>query len=166
MKTCRNEEPKGSQMKKTRKALFCGILFLGMLSSVFFGCSGNTQYIKPPVTGKIGEILLIIELRYWKSEIGDTIRAIFERPFPMLPQQEKSYSLIHIDYSSFVPVMQKHRNVITVAVSNEYRSQGNNATRFVGSSADSIQRSGRRSARNRRCNQQKSRFDDQHNRTG
>lgn len=120
MKTCRNEEPKGSQMKKTRKALFCGILFLGMLSSVFFGCSGNTQYIKPPVTGKIGEILLIIELRYWKSEIGDTIRAIFERPFPMLPQQEKSYSLIHIDYSSFVPVMQKHRNVITVAVSNEY----------------------------------------------
>ncbi|MDR2563512.1 MAG: DUF4837 family protein [Prevotellaceae bacterium] len=119
MKTCRNEEPKGKKSKKSCRARFFGILFLGILSISFFGC-GDTQYIKPPVTGKIGEILLIIELRYWKSEIGDTIRAIFERPFPMLPQHEKSYSLINVDYSSFVPVMQKHRNVITVAVSNEY----------------------------------------------
>ena len=38
----------------------------------------------------------------------------------MLPQNEKSYSLIHVDYSSFVPVMQKHRNIITVAVAGEY----------------------------------------------
>lgn len=93
-------------------------LFFGILTALISGCSEEDY--KPSVTGRPGEIVVIIESRYWKSEIGDTIRAVFERPFPMLPQVEKSYALINVDYSSFVPVMQKHRNVITVEISNEY----------------------------------------------
>jgi len=90
---------------------------------VVFSCESKSDTAgipKPQATGKVGEILVIIDNTDWSSEIGDTIRAIFETPYPMLPQTESSFKLLHIANSSFLPVMQKHRNILLISMSDEF----------------------------------------------
>ena len=36
----------------------------------------------PGITGKIGEIYVVVDRYLWDSEIGDTIRSIFTQPYP------------------------------------------------------------------------------------
>jgi hypothetical protein len=83
-------------------------------------CGDNTNIPKPGATGKIGELLVIIENAYWDSEVGDSIRSIFEKSYPMLPGAEKFYTLIPVANSSFLPVMQKHRNILLISISSEF----------------------------------------------
>jgi hypothetical protein len=83
-------------------------------------CWDNSNVSKPGATGKIGELLIIIDNPLWDSEIGDTIRSVFGKPYPMLPQTEKYYTLIQVANSSFLPVMQKHRNILLISVSSEF----------------------------------------------
>jgi hypothetical protein len=82
-------------------------------------CSDSTNLPKPGATGKIGELLVIIENHHWDSEVGDTIRSIFEKPYPGLANFEKFYTLIPVANSSFLPVMQKHRNILLISISSE-----------------------------------------------
>jgi hypothetical protein len=82
-------------------------------------CGDSTNLPKPGATGKIGELLVIIEKPYWDSELGDTIRSIFEKPYPGLANSEKFFTLIPVANSSFLPVMQKHRNILLISISPE-----------------------------------------------
>jgi hypothetical protein len=82
-------------------------------------CGGNTHFPKPGATGKIGELLVIIDNSYWDSEAGDTIRSIFEKQYPGLANPEKYFTLIPVANSSFLPVMQKHRNILLISISPE-----------------------------------------------
>lgn len=82
-------------------------------------CGDSSNLPKPGATGKIGELLVIIENSHWDSEVGDSIRSIFERYYPMLPGAEKFYTLIPIANSSFLPIMQKHRNILLISISGE-----------------------------------------------
>jgi hypothetical protein len=82
-------------------------------------CGDSTNIPKPGATGKIGELLVIIEKPYWDSEVGDSIRSIFEKPYPMLPGIEKFYNLIPVANSSFLPIMQKHRNILLISISGD-----------------------------------------------
>jgi hypothetical protein len=74
---------------------------------------------KPGATGKIGELLVIIDNHYWDSEVGDTIRSIFEEHYPGLANPEKYFTLIPVANSSFLPIMQKHRNILLISISSE-----------------------------------------------
>jgi hypothetical protein len=96
------------------------ILVIAIALITIVSCGGNTNMPKPGATGKIGELLVIIEKHYWDSEVGDTIRSIFEQPYPGLANLEKYYTLIPAANSSFLPVMQKHRNILLISISNEF----------------------------------------------
>jgi hypothetical protein len=100
------------------KKLLCASIVVTVLMAIV-SCGGNTSIPKPGATGKIGELLVIIDNSYWDSEVGDTIRSIFEKPYPMLPQTEKYFTLIPVANSSFLPVMQKHRNILLISISSE-----------------------------------------------
>ena len=95
--------------------------FLAAFIMTLSSCStDNADYPKPAVTGKIGEVLVVMDGRHWNSEAGDTLRSILEREYPMLPQIEKSFNVLHIEYSSFLPAMQRIRNIVMVTISDEY----------------------------------------------
>jgi hypothetical protein len=100
------------------KRLLCtSAIAIVLMSAV--SCGGNVNIPKPGATGQIGELLVIIENNQWDSEVGDTIRSIFEKPYPGLVQHEKFYTLIPVANSSFLPVMQKHRNILLISISAE-----------------------------------------------
>ncbi|MDR0560426.1 MAG: DUF4837 family protein [Prevotellaceae bacterium] len=84
--------------------------------------SKNGNLPKPVSIGKTGEILTIINNPEWDSEIGDTIRSVFKKPYPMLPQSEQSFNLLQLANSSFVQVMKKHRSILLISLSDEFKS--------------------------------------------
>jgi hypothetical protein len=100
------------------KKLLCASIVAIVLTAVV-SCGDSGKYPKPGATGKIGELLVIIDNSYWDSEVGDTIRSIFEKPYPGLANPEKYFTLIPVANSSFLPVMQKHRNILLISISSE-----------------------------------------------
>jgi hypothetical protein len=97
------------------KKLFI-VLTVGLLAAA---CDSGANYPKPGATGKTGELLVIIDNVYWDSELGDTIRAVFQRPYPVLPQEESSFTLLPVANSSFLPVMQRHRNILLITLAKD-----------------------------------------------
>ncbi|MDR2424258.1 MAG: DUF4837 family protein [Prevotellaceae bacterium] len=74
---------------------------------------------RPSAIGKVGEIMVVIGNPDWDSELGDTIRAILQTPYPMLPQHESSFSLIQVSNSALNSVMRKHRNILLISIAPE-----------------------------------------------
>ena len=107
-------------MKNTRKllstALICIILF-------FLSCKNNEKSNKvflPNVTGKANEVVLVIESYLWKSELGDTLKKIFQKAEIALPQPEPMFDLINITPSAFTKLFKPHRNIVIVNISSEH----------------------------------------------
>ena len=80
----------------------------------------NKSALLPNVTGKAGEVVLVIDNDLWNSEVGKEFRKKLIRDYPGLPQPEPLFDLIHIPYQAFTSIFKTHRNVIIVQISNEY----------------------------------------------
>lgn len=93
---------------------------LCLVSPLLTSCSNKETHVKPPATGKIGDLVVIIDKVHWDSEPGDSLRTIFTRPYPMLPQDEKTFNLLSMPYSALNPSMQRHRNIIMTNISDEH----------------------------------------------
>ncbi|HAN17859.1 MAG: hypothetical protein A2X13_05645 [Bacteroidetes bacterium GWC2_33_15] len=72
------------------------------------------------VTGKAGEVVIVIEPGMWNSNIGVEFRRKLAQDYPGLPQAEPLFDLVHIPYSAFSNIFKTHRNILLVKVSNEY----------------------------------------------
>lgn len=104
-------------MKTTLKysVLVCILSALFALSS----CEEKGGSILPGVTGKFGEIYVVVDKPLWDSEIGDTLRGIFTEEYPMLPQPEAMFKLMSVPYDNFSRAFQRHRNLIVINISPE-----------------------------------------------
>jgi hypothetical protein len=100
-----------------KQLLYASFIAVALISTV--ACGDDSNIPKPGATGKIGELLVIIENKHWDSEVGDTIRSIFEEYYPGLANPEKFFTLIPVSNSSFLPVMQKHRNILLISIAEE-----------------------------------------------
>lgn len=85
----------------------------------FASCGNDSSSARPSAIGKVGEVMVITSNPDWDSELGDTIRAIFQRPYPMLPQHESSFSLIQVSNAAMNSVIRKHRNILLISISDE-----------------------------------------------
>ncbi|MDR2466090.1 MAG: DUF4837 family protein [Prevotellaceae bacterium] len=95
------------------------IVFI-LVALLVASCDDNVKIPKPGATGKAGEVLVIIDNAYWNSDPCDTIREMFRASYPMLPQNESKFNLIQVGNSSFVTVMQKHRNILLISISSDF----------------------------------------------
>ena len=103
-------------MKATLK---CSVIACILALFVFSSCEEKGGSVLPGVTGKFGEVYVVIDKPLWDSEIGDTLRGIFTQEFPMLPQPEASFKLMSVPYDNFSRAFQRHRNLIIVNISPE-----------------------------------------------
>lgn len=70
----------------------------------------------PNVSGKSGEVILVIEPDHWSSNIGAEFRNKLSHTYPALPQKEPMFDLIHIPYDAFTNIFKTHRNIILAKV--------------------------------------------------
>ncbi len=102
--------------KKTLFILLFSVLFFGLLNQ---SCNLKTgDNLLPNITGKPGEIIIVIDPMYWESAAGDTLKKIFTQLYPSLPQEELIFTVAHIAHTDFNYVFKTHRNLIFIDINN------------------------------------------------
>ncbi len=85
----------------------------------------------PMVTGKPGEVILVIEPYLWESRLGQFFVDFCNVPVEALPADEPSYTLVNIPSDGFNRIFKGHRNIILTDISNQYTQSRINVQRNV-----------------------------------
>lgn len=94
---------------------------------IAFSCKENGKnkaIFMPSVTGKAGDVLIVIEKPYWESEIGSGLRTTLAAEYPFLPQKEPSFTLYNTNHTSFKNYgsYAPHRNIVIVNIGESFDS--------------------------------------------
>lgn len=103
---------------KTTKLL----LFNLLLSTLLFSCNNNKiqKILLPSVSGKSGDVLMVIDMPYWEAELGNDLRFLLTKEYPYLPQREPLFNLYNAPHKAFSGSFVTHRNIIVVNVGEKY----------------------------------------------
>jgi len=75
----------------------------------------------PNVTGRAGEVVLVIDNDYWDSAIGQEFKKRFIASCPVLPQEEPMFDLARIPHSAFTNIFRTHRTLVAVKIDKSYK---------------------------------------------
>ncbi|MBE2247407.1 MAG: DUF4837 family protein [Candidatus Competibacteraceae bacterium] len=78
-------------------------------------CNGD-KGILPSSTGKEGELLLIVDEKYWHHSIGDTLRQYLLQDYPALPQSEPLFRLYKIFPKNFTRSFKTNKNILIIHI--------------------------------------------------
>ncbi len=106
---------------KTRLAGLRLFLTLSIIALSFAACNNDSGQIKPSVSGKAGEILIVTNKANWESEPGTLLRDILAAEYPLLPQSEPSFTLINVPDKAFTSIFQIHRNIIILNIGDTFK---------------------------------------------
>jgi len=88
----------------------------------FLSSCGNDVPFHKNITGKAGEVLVVVSDNIWKGEVGKTIKNIFMSPQVSLPQEEPVFNVAHVLPKAFNSLLESHRNIILVKISSSVDS--------------------------------------------
>ena len=87
------------------------------------GCK-NAKTLLPSVSGKAGEIIVVMEKPDWEDTLGNDVRDLLAHDCPWLAQKEPLYSLVNVVPSAFVDLFKVHRNILLFIVNPQVDSAG------------------------------------------
>jgi hypothetical protein len=92
---------------------------------VFTGCKTKTKRpLLPNVSGKAGEVLVVIERPDWEADLGVSIREALASDTPYLAQREPLFSLSNVTPGNFSNMFKMHRNLLLINVNPQNVSSG------------------------------------------
>ncbi|MBO5418506.1 MAG: DUF4837 family protein [Bacteroidales bacterium] len=108
-------------MKRVLKSIITVALLIMACS-----CNENSRKkaLLPNISGKAGEVIVVIDKADWEGQIGSVIRDTLAADCPYLPQREPLYSLVDIIPSGFSNMFQIHRNILIVNISKSVTEPG------------------------------------------
>ena len=109
-------------MKKFMKHLAVAIATILAITS----CNEEKkkQLLLPNITGKAGEIIVVIDKGQWEGVVGTTLRDSLTAEMPFLPQPEPLFSLVNVPRNAFNTMFQVHRNILIVNVDSSVTEPG------------------------------------------
>jgi len=90
------------------------IIITVILGLILLSCTGNGKKTLPESTGKTHNILVIMNNKDWKGEIGDSIRKYFAVEYTDLPQAEPLFSLYQSAPELYTDIYKIYRDAIIV----------------------------------------------------
>ena len=93
-------------------------ILAALATMIFAGCNNVREKVLPQVSGKAGEVVIVIEDQVWKSTT-DTIINILKADVPGLPQEEPMFDVVRIPNSAFTEIFQRHRNIISCRIASD-----------------------------------------------
>lgn len=72
------------------------------------------------ITGKSGELIIVIPKETWKGQTGSVIRQTLAQAVSSLPQEEPMFNLIDVPPDAFTSLFKSSRNILTVKISQTY----------------------------------------------
>ncbi len=81
-------------------------------------CSNQGQQIMHKnITGKAGELVVVISKKSWDDVPGNLIRQTLAQPQHSLPQDEPLFDLISVPHEAFKDIFQSTRNIVQTRIS-------------------------------------------------
>lgn len=84
----------------------------------------SRKALLPNISGKSGEVVVVINKGYWEGTLGSVIRDSLETDFPFLPQPEPMFELVNVAPNGFTSMFQIHRNIIVANISSDVTEPG------------------------------------------
>ena len=91
---------------------------------VFSGCGERKKALLPNVSGKAGEVLVVMEKADWEGAPGNAVRDTLASDCPFLPQREPLYTLVPVTPANFTNIFQVHRNILVLTVNPKTTQEG------------------------------------------
>ena len=93
------------------------------LALLLMGCK-NTAPLLPTISGKAGEVLVVIEKNDWDGQLGEDVRGVLADEYPFLPVQEARYSVANVSHGGFIEMFQVHRNIVYFDINPQAATTG------------------------------------------
>lgn len=93
-------------------------VFLFAVIALFAACEAPEMPL-PGITGKAGELVVVMPENNWKSNSGDTVFNTLSAPVYGLPQAEPIFNVVHIKSSAFTSIFQTHRNILVANIGSD-----------------------------------------------
>ena len=87
-------------------------------------CKSSSRALLPNVSGKAGEVIVVIDRDSWEGNLGNEVRGILARDCEFLPQREPLYSLVNLAPGSFTDMFKYHRNIVIFNIDTTVQKQG------------------------------------------
>ncbi len=94
-------------MKRILSILITALTVIGLAS-----CSGSGKTLLPNVSGKAGEVIVVIERADWEGALGNEVRDLLACDCPWLYIREPLYSLVNVAPGGFADLFKVHRNIV------------------------------------------------------
>ncbi len=78
------------------------------------GGGSRSGLILPKATGRISELLVVVEESWKTGPAGTALSSVFEKSMPGLPQDEPYFQVIPIKPSAFSKIFRTHRNLVVI----------------------------------------------------
>lgn len=82
---------------------------------LFSSCGGDGSSLMKSVTGKPGDIIVVIAKGYWTGNVGDTISRYLSQPQLCLPQEEPIFNVVNVPPEVF-KTFETTRNIILTRI--------------------------------------------------
>lgn len=105
---------------------FITYLSIALAALAMISCSDakRKQALLPNISGKAGEVIVVIDKGHWEGTVGTAIRDSLACDCPYLPQREPLYTLVNVAPSGFGQMFQIHRNILIVNISPDVTEPG------------------------------------------
>jgi len=98
-------------MKAKNRVLLMFFLFIGI------SCNKNSQVIHRNITGKAGELIVVMSKVAWDDKPGNIVRQILSQPQSSLPQEEPLFDVTLIPHEAFKDIFLSTRNIVQTKIS-------------------------------------------------
>ena len=84
--------------------------------------SGKT--LLPNVTGKAGEVIVVIDRESWEGNVGNELRTLLAGDCPYLAQREPMFNVANVPPANFTNMFKVHRNIVLVNIDPQFKEPG------------------------------------------
>ena len=100
------------------------LLILSLIMAGLFACSGESTQMYKNITGRAGEMVVVISKQSWDGKPGKLIREALAQPQVALPQDEPIFDIIDVPHAAFKDIFQNTRNIIQTSISSNVEKEG------------------------------------------
>jgi hypothetical protein len=106
------------------KKAFKSVVYLVLLSFIVLSCKDQGQPGKVNVTGRAGELIIVVSKESWDSIPGRLMRETLAQPQLSLPQAEPLFDLADVPHDGFKNIFKTTRNILMSKISQTVTEPG------------------------------------------
>jgi len=87
-------------------------------------CGNGSKTMLPNVSGKAGEVVIVMDREYWEGDAGIAVREVLGGDCPYLATKEPLYNLVNVSTTGFSDLFKVHRNIVIFTVDPQAENEG------------------------------------------